>query len=216
LIKDARSDEATLAIVGEALPHAALERVGHGLRGLANTLLGECLVNVAHVGVGLEPRLEGRFNLLVHDHVPVDAREPGMFHDLQAVLSAAAQTFIGVGNKYLLQEVPALGSDVVRQFDLALSDALKELILVPAGQHEWRLPGQHLEDDAPHAPPVDRQPMALSVHDLWSQVLRRPAEGLSVSVGFNVLLRETEIRELSIPVLIYQYVLRLQTTLLVI
>jgi hypothetical protein len=53
--------------------------------------------------------------------------------------------------------------------------------------------------------------MAFAVDNLRGQVLRRPAQGLGIGIGSYVLLREPEICQLRITVLVNKDILRLET-----
>ena len=102
-------------------------------------------------------------------------------------------------------------SDVLRQFDVAFSDVIKELFLVVIVQVERRLTCQHLIDNAAYGPPIDSSSMSLSVHDLWSEVLWCTAKCRRILVRLDVFLREAEICKLRVSISVNQYILWLKT-----
>jgi hypothetical protein len=75
------SNESVFSVIGESFPISALKRpVGHALWGFPNALLSKSVVDVAHVCVRLKSWAEGRLDLLLQDHVPVDASKPRMLN----------------------------------------------------------------------------------------------------------------------------------------
>ena len=90
---------------------------------------------------------------------------------------------------------------------LARLDHLEQLVAVLG--LEGRAAGHHLVDQAAEAPPVHRLLVALAVHDLGRQVLGRAADRLR-ALGLGQDLREPEVGELHVPLLVDQDVLGLQ------
>ncbi len=80
--------------IGETLPHTAFQGVSQGFRRALQRLLSESFINVAMIERGLELRLEGRLDLLLQDHVPVNTSEPRVAHKLLAITRSTAEASI--------------------------------------------------------------------------------------------------------------------------
>ena len=93
------------------------------------------------------------------------------------------------------------------QLGTLVDDGLEELHAVLAA--EGREAADHLVDEAGKTPPIDIRPVADLLDDLRREVLGRPADG---GGAFLVLkdLREAEVRELDVPVLIDDHIFRLE------
>lgn len=98
-------------------------------------------------------------------------------------------------------------------FEVALSDVLKQLLLVSADQHKGRLSCEHLIDYAADAPPVHSESVSLPIYDLGCKVFGSTAQRQSVSITLDVFLGQSKVGQLRIPVFIYQYILRLQVSI---
>ena len=134
-----------------------------------------------------------------------------MLHDLKSILWSTTKTLLWISDKDLLQEILALWSDVLWQFDVTFPDVIKELFLVVIVQAERRLTCQHLKDNTANGPPIDSSSMSLSVHDLWSEVLWCTAKCCRILVRLDVFLREAEICKLRVSISVNQYILWLKT-----
>lgn len=99
-----RSNESILAIICETFPVATLEgSFSHALWGLTYALLSESIVNVAHICIGLKSRAEGRLDLFLQNHVPVDACKPRVLNQFESVLCTTTQSLVRVGNEDFLR-----------------------------------------------------------------------------------------------------------------
>ena len=107
-----------------------------------------------------------------------------------------------------LDEVEAVGREVLWVLRLSVLDRLEQLLAVL--RVEGRQAGEHFVNDRSQAPPVDRFSMSLAREDFWGQVLRRAAEGVRVVIVLDVLLREAEVGEFRVAVLVDEHVFRLE------
>ncbi len=96
---------------------------------------------------------------------------------------------------------------MIGEFDVALSDVLEKFLLVTVVKDKWRCASEHFINYASDAPPVNSESVPLSVDNLRSQVFGCATEGFRVRIRLDILLRQTEIGQLSIAVFIDQNVL---------
>lgn len=69
--------------------------------------------------------------------------------------------------------------------------------------HEWASTHHHLIDENTQAVPINSFPMAFIEYDLWGQVFRSAAEGIS-SFSWHQLLDKAKVRELEVTRGVYQ------------
>lgn len=125
------------------------------------------------VGIG-DLRVVGRLELLVHEGIPVDIREPRMTHHLLHVFGSSQPLLLVSDQKlesnygYFIDEVFTLiGDDYLIIVDEAacLDDLHQHLIIL---RIEWRESIEEFVGQDPQTPPVGWLRMAFRSDDFWS------------------------------------------------
>mmetsp|Transcript_48062 Transcript_48062/g.148315 ORF Transcript_48062/g.148315 Transcript_48062/m.148315 type:complete len:343 (-) Transcript_48062:141-1169(-) len=137
--------------------------------------------------------------------VPVRAVEVRVALDVRHPVLERPQPLRVVDHQQPLHKVPRARVEPVRELHLALQDLLvdpERRVVV-----ERRVPRDEFVQQDPHRPPVHRLAVALALDHLGRQVLGRPAQR---ERPLRHLLREPEVRDLDVPLVVQQQVLRLQ------
>ena len=119
----------------------------------------------------------------------------------------SAETLVGISAEERLDERLAVGGETVGEHQGALLDVLEELVLrvrVVGGDADDQLVEQHAQQV-----PVHHATVSDAVQHLRGQVRQTPAERPAHVVP-HALLRQSEVRQQGVPVLIQHHVLRLQ------
>jgi hypothetical protein len=98
-------------------------------------------------------------------------------------------------------------------FNVRLPNVLKKFLFISIDEHKRRLAGEHLIYNAANAPPVHSKTMSLSVDNLWGKVLRGSTQCHGIIVSLDVFLGQSEIGQLSIPILINEDVFWFQISI---
>ena len=97
-----------------------------------------------------------------------------MFLDVLGAGLAGAEPLVPILHEEPPDEVPGGGVELCRPLYLARQDLLVDTKWIVV--KEGRVSGQHLVDEDAQGPPVHGLVVALGLDDLWSQVLRGPAQ----------------------------------------
>ena len=107
------------------------------------------------------------------------------------------------------QQVARGRAERLGDLEVAAADLLEEHVAVAAV--EGRQARQHLVEQRAEAPPVDSAPVARAVQHLRREVLGRAAERVRAAVdGVDVLLREPEVGQAHVALVVQQHVFGLE------
>lgn len=119
-----------------------------------------------------------------------------------------AQSILWLLLEETLEKVPQLVGNIGRDVGVAELDLIEQLR--PVFGVERRQSHHHFIDERTQTPPIHWFPMPLFIKNLRGEVLRRPADGVSIIVS-DIHLGEPEVGQSEIPVLINQDILWFQT-----
>lgn len=148
-----------------------------------------------------------RLYLALLKKIPVESPEPRVLSQVSYVL----QPFFGFFLKQSLEQILQLRGPVFVEIRFPELDLFEEF--APVLGVEWRESMNEFIDERAKAPPVNCLSVAFFLDDLWSQVLWSSANRESIVFSYDVVLRQPEISDLDVPLLINQDVFRFETIL---
>lgn len=148
----------------------------------------------------IQLRLIRSWLLLLVNSIPVDAREPGMRHDLFCVGGTRAESGSGV----FVQELGANISSVVTQEAeikswVAIFDVSEKLFFIFTV--EGRLSAKHFIDYSSEGPPIGSFSVTLIEQNLWCKILCCSTNTFSFIMSENVLFRKAEICNFDVSIM---------------
>ncbi len=147
---------------------------------------------------------------LLSDLLPVDPPEELVVLD---ILNLEPQ--VGVNDQYVLHNIPSQVTQVLRQLDRVSPNLFQyilrtiPLLLIP----ERCEPANHLANEYPETPDIRLIVVPMPHHDLRRRIPgRSTVRKCPVLVYVLELLGKPEVYQLHMPLLVYQYILRLQVS----